>query len=211
MSVATEFPPDVHIPAGARTRVLRAVDGHSVTRPAAAALGLAGPADRLRRQDVLAPAAPAVAALGAGVVDLDRWRHQFVGAQVGGRRRNVADLRIRPELIDRPASAMSASAPARLTRRGIAVLAAVSVAVAVAVVVIAWLSATASGAGSAGSASSVGADAPAIVTVHNGDSLWSIATEVAPNRDPRVVVDDLRKRNHLAGDSVTPGQQLRVR
>jgi hypothetical protein len=51
---------------------------------------------------------------------------------------------------------------------------------------------------------------PATVTVHSGDTLWSIASEIAPHRDPRAVVDDLVARNHLVGSALTPGQTLRL-
>jgi hypothetical protein len=179
MSVATEFPPDVHIPAAARARSLRSLSSVPDADP-----------------QTDCPVAPAAAAIGAEVVDLDRWRHQVVGAQVGDRRRNVADLRIRPEQV---------AAPIRLTRRGVAVLATGSAVVAAAIVAIAWFSApAASGAGSA-------TNGPATVTVHSGDSLWSIASTVAPNRDPRAEVAELQSLNHLAGDTVTAGQQLRLR
>src|SRR6185437_2276781 len=102
MSVATEFPPDVYIPAAARPRSLRSLSSLSSVPD--------------RSEPVLPdcgtrPAAPAAAAIGAGVVDLDRWRHHDVGAQVGGRRRNASDLRIRPAAV--------ANAPMRLTRRGL--------------------------------------------------------------------------------------------
>jgi hypothetical protein len=45
--------------------------------------------------------------------------------------------------------------------------------------------------------------------VQGGDTLWSIATEVAPDRDPRQVVDALRSAN---GGSATlqPGTRLEV-
>ncbi|HEY2043816.1 MAG TPA: LysM peptidoglycan-binding domain-containing protein [Jatrophihabitans sp.] len=64
---------------------------------------------------------------------------------------------------------------------------------------------------SAGSAAATAAT-PAIqqVTVRSGDTLWSIAHEVAPGRDPRAVVDKLTSQNHLTSVSLTPGQVLRV-
>jgi nucleoid-associated protein YgaU len=190
MSVATEFPPDVHIPAAARPRSLRALTALTALSVPPAVPELPDADPRTAR-----PVAPTAAAIGAEVVDLDRWRHQFVGAQVGGRRRNATDLRIRPEQV---------ASPLRLTRRGLAALALASALLAVAVVAIAWVSAP-HAAGSAGAA-----DVPAVVTVHSGDSLWSIAATVAPNGDPRAEVAKLQALNHLAGDTVTPGQQLRL-
>jgi LysM repeat protein len=194
MSVATEFPPDVHIPAAARPRSLRVV-------PAGA-----DPTAYVAKRSP-GPAAPAAAALGAGVIDLDRWRHQFVGAQAGDRRRNDAGLRTRPEPASAGSAAFSSSAPAsiRLTRLGTVVIAVASLVTALAVVAIAWLSAP------TGTAAPSAASGPSLVTVHSGDSLWTIAGEVAPDRDPRVEIAELRQLNHLADDTVTPGQQLRVR
>lgn len=52
---------------------------------------------------------------------------------------------------------------------------------------------------------------PAHVAVVSGDTLWSIARQVAPTRDPRAEVDDLLKLNKLADARLVPGQVLRVR
>jgi nucleoid-associated protein YgaU len=103
-------------------------------------------------------------------------------------------------------SAQSIAAPVRLTRRGVIVLSAVVAAVAVAVVVVAWLSAPAA-------ASRVGGPqrAPALVTVRAGDTLWSIAGRVAPQRAPQAEVALLQRLNHLPGVALAPGQRLRTR
>lgn len=45
-------------------------------------------------------------------------------------------------------------------------------------------------------------------TVHVGESLWSVARRVAPSADPRDVVVQLRRLNHLDGSGVQVGQQL---
>lgn len=45
-------------------------------------------------------------------------------------------------------------------------------------------------------------------TVHAGDSLWSVARRVAPSADPRMVVLQLRRLNHLPGGELQVGQQL---
>jgi LysM repeat protein len=55
------------------------------------------------------------------------------------------------------------------------------------------------------------APAPAVVTVHPGDTLWSIAGRVAPGADPRAEVADLQRRNGLSGAALRPGQLLRTR
>jgi LysM repeat protein len=259
MSVAPEFAPDVHIPAAARLRVLRPVDGvfdvdapiayqpaasdpegdpigyypvAPVARPTAAVPAPAptGAGIRSGRPELPTmyaakrspvPAAPAAAALGAGVLDPDRWRHHYVGAQAGDRRRIDAGLRIRPvsspgsvrvaapvapsEVTAPVRTAVAVGAPVRLTRRGLAVIAGASAVVALALVGLAWLSAPT---GAATAASAVG---PAVVTVGPGDSLWSIASAAAPNHDPRVEIAKIQQLNHLAGDTVAVGQQLRVR
>ncbi len=95
----------------------------------------------------------------------------------------------------------------RLTQRGVVVLAAAVGLLAVALVAFAWLSAP----------SSAGSTPPALVgntvAVAPGDSLWSIAERVAPNRDPRAEVAQLQRLNHLdgvAGTALVPGQVLRI-
>lgn len=52
--------------------------------------------------------------------------------------------------------------------------------------------------------------ATALVTVQGGDSLWSIATQADPDRDPRDVIDEIRTLNHLTGDVLPIGIVLRV-
>jgi nucleoid-associated protein YgaU len=174
MSVASEFPPDVYIPDAARPR----------------SLYLATP--------LPVPAAPAAAALGAEVIDLDRWRHHLSDVTVG--RSGGA---VRGDTV--AAHVGAAAVSLRLTRRGMAVLTSLALAIAAVFVMVAWLSAPA------------GADvtgvpgAPAVVTVQSGDSLWSIAREVAPSRDPRAEIDHLRNLNHLGEQPLVPGQTLRTR
>ncbi len=46
------------------------------------------------------------------------------------------------------------------------------------------------------------------VVVHSGDTLWSIAESVAPDADPRAVVDAIQEANGLAGAGLVPGQVL---
>jgi hypothetical protein len=48
------------------------------------------------------------------------------------------------------------------------------------------------------------------LTVQPGETLWSVAARIAPHSDPRLVVADIESRNHLIGDQVLAGQQLRV-
>lgn len=93
-------------------------------------------------------------------------------------------------------------APLRLTRRGYVV---VGVAVALLTSGLLWLAHL-----SAPAHPGTPVDAAA-VTVHDGDSLWSIASRIAPQRDPRTVVDTLERVNHLTSPVLQPGQVLRTR
>lgn len=98
------------------------------------------------------------------------------------------------------------AAPLRLTHRGVVVLSAAVAVVAAALIGLAWLSAPSSAAGSATPASPAAA-----VTVQSGDTYWSIASRIAPQRDPRAEVADLQRLNHLSGAALVPGQVLRTR
>lgn len=61
----------------------------------------------------------------------------------------------------------------------------------------------------AGQADRAAAPPPlAQLTVQEGDSLWSVARQVAPGRDVREVVDQLRDLNDLDGPVLLVGQQL---
>jgi Tfp pilus assembly protein FimV len=48
------------------------------------------------------------------------------------------------------------------------------------------------------------------VTVTAGESLWSIAEEVAPGHDPRDVVDAIMRLNALDDASVLAGERLAI-
>jgi LysM repeat protein len=48
------------------------------------------------------------------------------------------------------------------------------------------------------------------VTVTAGESLWSIAQEVAPSADPRDVVDAIIRLNALDGVTVAAGERLAI-
>lgn len=45
-------------------------------------------------------------------------------------------------------------------------------------------------------------------TVQPGESLWSVATRIAPDNDPREVVAQIRRLNNLTSSQLQPGQQL---
>jgi LysM repeat protein len=96
--------------------------------------------------------------------------------------------------------------PLRLTRRGVVASAVGVVLVGGLLLLVAYLSA-----GSAGVPAPRPAAVPgSVVTVQPGDTLWSIAGQVAPGHDPRRVVEQIREVNHLSSASLTPGQTLKV-
>lgn len=99
----------------------------------------------------------------------------------------------------------AAPAPLRLTRRGRRVVVGLGLGVVVA------LSAA------VGSVALGPSDGPALelagrstVVVHSGDTLWSIAQSLAPDADPREVVDALQEVNGLTDSSLVPGQVLQL-
>jgi hypothetical protein len=94
-----------------------------------------------------------------------------------------------------------ASAPVRLTRRGRLVV----------VLLFLLVLVTGLSLGMTSQAAGHGQHrAPATVTVQPGESLWQVATRVAPDADPRLVIDQLVRINHLPSASVAAGQQLVV-
>ncbi|MGI8679369.1 MAG: LysM peptidoglycan-binding domain-containing protein [Jatrophihabitans sp.] len=105
----------------------------------------------------------------------------------------------------RPAADTS-TPPLRLTRRGVAALALMVAALGA---LLLWLAARSAPSAPGGATAPV--HGPAVVTVAQGDTLWSIASRVAPDRDPRSEVASLQRLNRLSAVSLVPGQQLRVR
>ncbi len=103
-------------------------------------------------------------------------------------------------------SEQSIAPPLRLTRRGVIALAAAVAVVSAALLLTAWLSAPSGAAAGSPAARSL----PATVTVHPGDTLWDIATRLAPQRDPRAEVELLQQVNSLGNGPLVPGQVLRT-
>ncbi|GAA3622447.1 hypothetical protein GCM10022200_00730 [Microbacterium awajiense] len=95
----------------------------------------------------------------------------------------------------------------RLTVRGRRVLAAVAALPAAAALSFAII-----GGGAAIAGSDDGAPAASFqtVTVSYGESLWSIAEEVAPGADPRDVVYAISRLNALDGAALQVGQTLAI-
>ncbi|HKU81715.1 MAG TPA: LysM peptidoglycan-binding domain-containing protein [Candidatus Tumulicola sp.] len=54
------------------------------------------------------------------------------------------------------------------------------------------------------------ADRFAMVTVHPGDSLWSIAAAHSAGGDVQDAIDRISAVNHLHGAALQPGQRLRI-
>ncbi|HVQ95168.1 MAG TPA: LysM peptidoglycan-binding domain-containing protein [Mycobacteriales bacterium] len=94
----------------------------------------------------------------------------------------------------------------RLTRRGRLVLVALAV-----VALASLLTVVAPAVAHLRSPTAVPASAPAVVVVQPGDTLWSIARRVAPDRDTRLVVADLRRLNSLSSADLEVGQRLTIR
>ena len=135
---------------------------------------------------------------GEVVVPLDRYRE--VSRHPAGR----ALPRPAAEPAAEPAAAPG-PAPLRLTARGRRLVRAL-VLLAVAAVVAAGVLTSRTALGGT-------EDAPAParqVVVLPGDTLWSIAGEVAPSADRRETVARIVRLNDLQGSSVTAGQQLLV-
>ena len=95
----------------------------------------------------------------------------------------------------------------RLTVRGRRVLAAAAALPAVLALGFAIL-----GGGAALASRDAGAPAGTFttVTVSAGESLWSIAEDVAPTADPRDVVDAIVRLNALEGVTIESGQRIAI-
>lgn len=100
-------------------------------------------------------------------------------------------------------------APSRLhlTRRGWTVLVALPLAflAAVLLIVSAFFTSQAQAAGSAGDVTD-----SVRVSVASGETLWALAAEYAPERDPRAVVEEIVELNALASSTVQAGQSLYI-
>ncbi|WP_308491346.1 LysM peptidoglycan-binding domain-containing protein [Microbacterium terrisoli] len=95
----------------------------------------------------------------------------------------------------------------RLTLRGRRVLAAI-----VAIPVAGAIAMAVIGGGAALASKDAGAPAGTFstVSVQAGDTLWSIAQEVAPRSDPRDVVDAIVRLNALDGVALQPGERIAI-
>jgi LysM repeat protein len=201
MSVATEFAPTVYIPERARPATRAAGSARRAVpvltaEPIPAVIPAAVPAPAVRRHLALVPGDRGGTTLGEPVRGRTAW--PVTNGRAVGRRFGDSS-------VDWPLT-IAPPAPLRLTRRGVAVLLLVTIAVGVLLLAVA----RASGPGTAGTATSGSVPAAGTVMVQPGDTLWSIAQRVAPQRDPRQVVDRLQHLNRLRSVSLTPGQTLKV-
>ncbi len=125
---------------------------------------------------------------------ISRSSHRSAGVR-GRRRPSMASVPLRQ------ARTRTGAVPLRLTRRG-----RFAVVLLVAVVLLTGFSFTRTGT----QASTTLETGPVVVqtTVQPGETLWTVATRVAPGNDPRETVQRLRQLNHLRGSGLQAGQQL---
>jgi K+ transporter len=95
----------------------------------------------------------------------------------------------------------------QLTRRGWIVLVAAPLALLAAALLIvsAFFSSQAQAA-----ASGTAVTETVRVSVTSGETLWALAAEYAPERDPRAVVEEIVELNALASSTVQAGQSLHI-
>lgn len=219
MSVAPELPPVVRIPARARRSVVVRQPGASrrpaslsvlpVARPRvlAGSRVLSGPVRPpvavTRQRAIVAQAPPAVEPVcllaPAEGMPVETAPREFVITEPAVLNRPVW----KPAQAPQRARAASSVSTVRVTTRGRVILGLLAAAIAGVIIAIAY-------AGASNAGPRPGA-APASVVVHDGDTLWSIARQVAPSADPRAEVAALQRLNHLTGVDLTPGQVLRTR
>lgn len=53
-------------------------------------------------------------------------------------------------------------------------------------------------------------NSPRTYVVRPGDTLWSIATRLAPSTDPRIVIDAITSANGLDPADLVPGHELSI-
>ena len=108
---------------------------------------------------------------------------------------------------DRENNGPAAAPRLHLTRRGWVVLVAIPVALLVAVLLV-----VASFFTSQAQAATAGGDLTDTVrvSVASGETLWALAAEYAPERDPRAVVEEIVELNVLGSSTVQAGQSRHI-
>ena len=117
----------------------------------------------------------------------------------------MSTIAIHPAVAFSRTAAATRPAPMRLTRRGRIL---VGTLVALPIVIGAYfigMGSTSAGADSVQSVTNF-----ETVTVMPGDTLWSIAQDVAPNADAQAVVAGIEELNQLDTLTVQPGQKLAI-
>lgn len=189
------LPPAVRVPGGQTTRRRRSSGGRTAPLPRGPRIGsvlhepdAARDRGRSRRRRAVLRLTPHHSATDCRA-DLD----VLTGAEQGDRLAGSA-------------------ARVRLTLRGRRLLAAAAAAgTVVATVLIVWAISVVGNGPLGQSGPAIPDTAPASVVVAPGDSLWTIARQVAPAADPRQVVTELTSRNRLDSITVRVGQRLLVR
>jgi hypothetical protein len=100
----------------------------------------------------------------------------------------------------------SQPSPVRLTRRGRVVV----LLTLLSLLLVAFSLGRSAHSEAAGPAATQGKPAYAQTTVHQGETLWSVARRIAPGHDPRATVERIRELNNLDSASVRAGQLLVV-
>lgn len=117
----------------------------------------------------------------------------------------MSTIAIHPTVAFTRAAAATRPDPMRLTRRGRIV---VGTLVALPIVVGAYF--IGMGSSSAGADSVQSVTNFETVTVMPGDTLWSIAQNIAPTADAQVVISAIEELNQLDTLTVQPGQRLAI-
>ena len=93
----------------------------------------------------------------------------------------------------------------RLTRRGRVVLTSLAAAPLAGLALVAALNG-----GIATATTDLSADSFEYVTVNAGESLWELASAIAPSADPRDVISDIAHLNGLEDSEVHPGLRIAI-
>lgn len=96
----------------------------------------------------------------------------------------------------------------RLTRRGRAVF--IGFGVLLAMLLAAVLAPAAPAASPVQRGEPAESEAPPVAVVLPGDTLWSVTARHVPSRDPYGMIEEVRRLNGLRGNTIHPGQQLRL-
>lgn len=49
-----------------------------------------------------------------------------------------------------------------------------------------------------------------IIIVHHGDTLWSLAQKIGSNKDPRILIREIKAQNNLQTSDLIAGQKLKL-